>query len=106
MLIKSTIWSAFRIHGNEVITPISQSQARGPEATPAGKVLGSQKDQPYFDPVKFGFDYRRVVGMMMYLINTRPNLQVAVHQCAHFSHDPREPHGKALRHIARYIKET
>ena len=72
-----------------VLAPISQSKARGPETTPAGKLLGLQQDHPYFNPVKFGFKYRRVIGMMMYLINTRSDLQIAVHQCACFSHNPR-----------------
>ena len=88
------------------LVPIATSKQCGHEYTPAAATLGSHKNDPPFDPVKFGFDYRQVVGMIMYLINTRPDIQVPVHQCTQFSHNPREAHGKALRRIARYLKGT
>jgi hypothetical protein len=33
-------------------------------------------------------------------------LAYATHQCARFSQDPREPHGKAVKWIGRYLKGT
>ena len=37
---------------------------------------------------------------------TRPDITYATHQCAHFCEDPREPHGRAVEHIVKYLKKT
>jgi hypothetical protein len=43
----------------------------------------------------------------MYLANnTRCDIAFATHQCARFSNDPREPHGKAVIQIALYLSGT
>ena len=42
----------------------------------------------------------------MYLAsNTRPDIQFAAHQCARFTHNPRESHGEAIKRICRYLAE-
>jgi hypothetical protein len=52
-------------------------------------------------------DYRSVIGQMNYLAaTTRPDIAFAVHQCARFCADPREPHFKAVKRIARYLLAT
>jgi hypothetical protein len=72
--------------------------------TPATATLGADKDGP---PPTCEFNYRSVVGMLMYLANnTRPELCFAVHQCARFSASPRQSHEKALKHIGRYLLAT
>ena len=76
------------------------------ELTPATKPLGACKDDEAFDEAKFGFSYPSAVGMLMYLVNTRPDCQFAVHQCARFTHSPKATHGKAIRRIARYLHDT
>ena len=59
------------------------------------------------DPCREQWEYRSVVGMMLYLAgNTRPDIAYAVHQCARFSHNPRRCHEVGLKHIARYLQGT
>ena len=53
------------------------------------------------------WDYARVVGMLLYLSsNSRPDIQFAVHQCARFTHNPRQSHGDAVKRICRYLQGT
>jgi Reverse transcriptase (RNA-dependent DNA polymerase) len=53
------------------------------------------------------FDYASVVGMLMYLSsNSRPDIQMAVHQCARFTHFPKKSHEEAIMRICRYLKGT
>jgi Reverse transcriptase (RNA-dependent DNA polymerase) len=52
------------------------------------------------------WSYRSVLGMMLYLCNTRPDIQFAVSQCARFTADPRKSHEIALKRIGRYLKGT
>jgi hypothetical protein len=66
--------------------------------------LRRHSDQPSFDK---HFDYRSIVGKLNYLEkSTRPDISVAVHQCARFVSDPKQPHGKAINWIGRYLKGT
>eukprot|EP00957_Ditylum_brightwellii_P090031 6856690-Ditylum_brightwellii.AAC.1 len=53
------------------------------------------------------FNYLRVIGMMLYLSShSRPNIQFAVSQCAHFSNNTRASHEKALKWIGQCPKGT
>jgi hypothetical protein len=75
-----------------------------PKDTPASEALGSNKDSPTFDGK---YNYRSVIGMIMYLTSsTRPDCAFAIHQCARFSHDPRQAHASALKRLACYLKKT
>ena len=38
--------------------------------------------------------------------NTRPDIQIAIHQFARFSHCPHKSHGQALKRIIRYLLES
>ena len=68
------------------------------------KLLSRHPDSPPFDQ---NFDYRRVIGKLLFLEkSTRPDLAYAVHQCARFSHNPREEHGHAVKWLGRYLKAT
>jgi hypothetical protein len=72
--------------------------------TPADKILykdvGGQER-------KTDFHYRSAIGQLNYLCgSTRPELQVAVHQCARFSADPKLSHEQAVKRIVRYLKRT
>ena len=42
----------------------------------------------------------------MFLINTRSDIQFAVHQYARFTHNPKKNHGNAMKRIVRYLLET
>ena len=53
------------------------------------------------------FHYRSAVGKLNYLEkSTRPYINYATHQYARFCEDPREPHGRAVEHIVKYLKKT
>ena len=72
--------------------------------TPASETpLGADTNGPRFDE---SYDYGSVVGMLMYLTHTRPEIQFAVHQVARFTHSPRQSHARAITRICRYIKGT
>ena len=76
-----------------------------PVATPAAEVLKKYADSKS-DTVK-DFHYRSVIGQLNYLANTtRPDIAFAVHQCARFSNDPKDPHVKAVKRIVRYLHGT
>ena len=43
----------------------------------------------------------------MYLAdNVHPEIAFAVHQCARFTHSPKESHTIAVKHIGKYLKGT
>jgi hypothetical protein len=66
--------------------------------------LHAFKDQPAFN---LDFNYRSAVGKLNYLAQTtRPDIMYATHQVAKYSSDPREPHGKAILYLVRYLKKT
>jgi hypothetical protein len=56
---------------------------------------------------KYDWNYRSAVGMLGYLQgSTRPDISMAVHQCARFNNDPKMSHERAIMHICRYLKDT
>jgi hypothetical protein len=66
--------------------------------------LGRDKDG---EPLGEAFNYRSVVGMMLYLSsNSRPEISFAVSQCARFVQNPTAKHGEALKRIGRYLLHT
>ena len=70
----------------------------------SSKLLSRHPNSPSFDG---SFNYRRVIGKLLFLEkSTRADLTYAVHQCARFSHDPKEEHGQAVKRIGRYLKGT
>jgi hypothetical protein len=74
--------------------------------TPAlsSKILHRHSESEKFDR---SFDYRSIIGKLNYLEKcSRPDIAYAVHQCARFSADPRVEHGKAVRHLGRYLAGT
>ena len=66
--------------------------------TPAEKLpLGKDKSG---DPSREDWEYRSVVGMLLYLAgSSRPDIAYVVHQCARFSHNPKNSHEVDVKHI-------
>jgi histone deacetylase 1/2 len=56
---------------------------------------------------KTGWSYRQIIGMLGYLQgSTRPDISMAVHQCARFSNDPKLSHERAVKRVCKYIQGT
>ena len=50
--------------------------------------------------------YKGMIGSLMYLLATRPDIQFSVCLCARYQSDPRESHLTAVKRILRYLKGT
>ena len=50
--------------------------------------------------------YRLMIGSLMYLMNTRPDICFAVNTLSQYLTDPRSVHLMAAKHILRYLKGT
>jgi hypothetical protein len=76
------------------------------KATPApgGQVLERELGAKL---MKDEFHYQSVIGKANFLEkSTRPDIVVAVHQCARFSSDPKQSHAGAERYLVRYRQGT
>ena len=70
--------------------------------TPVGKPL-LNKDLNGVDR-KYTWKYRSAIGMLTYLTGSvRPEIQMAVHQCARFNNNPKRSHEQAVMRIGRYL---
>lgn len=47
--------------------------------------------------------YRQIVGALLYLTLTRPDIMYAVQQVCQFMHSPRDTHLQAVKRILRYL---
>jgi hypothetical protein len=51
-------------------------------------------------------NYASIVSMLLYLGHSQPNISFATHQCACYTHAPKQSHKDALKQIGRYLKGT
>jgi hypothetical protein len=51
-------------------------------------------------------EYRSMIGSLLYLIVTRPDIQFSVCLCARFQASPRTSHWQAVKRIFRYLRHT
>jgi hypothetical protein len=51
-------------------------------------------------------EYRSMIGSLLYLIATRPDIQFAVGLCACFQASPRSSHQTTVQRVFRYFKYT
>ena len=59
----------------------------------------------YQVPVDKGI-YQRLIGRLMYLSHTRPNLAYSLSVVSQFMHNPGEQHMKAIMRILRHLKSN
>ena len=50
--------------------------------------------------------YRGIIGSLLYVATSRPDVQYSVCLCARFLVNPKESHLKAVKGILRYLKGT
>jgi hypothetical protein len=50
--------------------------------------------------------YRQIIGSLMYLTNTRPDICFAMNNLSQFLVEPRRVHLVAAKHVMRYLKGT
>jgi hypothetical protein len=51
-------------------------------------------------------EYKSMIGSLLYLIVTQPDIQFTVGMCAHFQASPRSSHRTTVQRIFRYLKQT
>ena len=66
-------------------------------ATKLGKDIGAKVDMT---------EFRGMIGSLLYLTASRPDIMFATCLCARFQADPRESHLVAVKRIFRYLKGT
>ena len=80
-------------------------QDSNPDQTAAStKPLGLDKNgAPFYEQ----WSYASVVGMLLYLdANSCPEIAYAVHQCACFTHAPKDSQAKAVKRILEWQKRS
>jgi hypothetical protein len=58
------------------------------------------------EPLKDIHHFQRLIGKLIYLTVTRPDLSFAVSQISKFIHSPRTPHLDVVNRILRYLKRS
>ena len=62
--------------------------------------IGNDEENPKVEKTQ----YQRLVGKLIYLSHTRPDIAYAVSVVSQFMHDPRERHSQAVDRILEYLK--
>lgn len=73
-----------------------------PMETNLKKLKEATEDSENVDPTL----YRQMIGSLMYLVNTRPDICYAVNALSQFMCEPKQTHLVAAKHILRYLSGT
>ena len=77
-----------------------------PMATPMvmnmKKLSVSSFDPDDIDPTL----YRHLIGSLMYMVNTKPDIFYVVSEFIQFMSQPRQTHWIAAKHVLRYLRGT
>lgn len=92
-----------RTYVREILMEFSLSDCR-PQHTPMAEKAQLQPDMaaPPADPAL----YQRMVGKLIFLTHTRPDISYAVSIISRFMASPQEPHATTVKHIYRYLRGT
>ncbi|CAM8951713.1 unnamed protein product [Rhodiola kirilowii] len=88
---------------NEILKKFGMESAKMC-ATPMSPndTLAKDETSPWVDPTL----YRGMIGSLLHLTTSRPDILFSVCLCARFQADPRETHVKVVKRILRYLKGT
>jgi hypothetical protein len=50
--------------------------------------------------------YKQLIGSLMYLVNTRPDICFAVNTLSQFMVEPRQEHWVAVKYVLKYLRGT
>jgi len=73
-----------------------------PMVTNLRKLHDSDSGSDLVDPTM----YRQLIGSLMYMIHTRPDICYAVIAMSQFTTEPRQRHWVVAKHILRYLRGT
>ncbi|KAL4323895.1 hypothetical protein GQ457_11G003570 [Hibiscus cannabinus] len=104
----------FEIARNKTGISLSQRQYALQLLEDTGSLAKKPTELPVVSPHKLSKDdgelladpqlYRRMVGRLLYLTHTRPDITYAVNLLSQFVSSPRAPHLQAVYHLLSYIK--
>lgn len=69
------------------------------------KEIGMSGCRPIDTPIEYNMN-QKVVGKLIYLSHTQPNITFVVSLVSQFMHSPQEEHLEAVYMIIRYLKST
>jgi len=98
---KKGIYISQRKYAMEIIKDNRYLGAK-PVEFPMEELRLSNKGELLKDPCA----YQRVVGRLIYLTITRPNITYLVHILSRFMHEPGQPHMAAAFRVVRYLKSA
>jgi hypothetical protein len=89
---------------DQIIRDVSITTTSKGKDTPVDSILHPDNDGP---PRTGDWNYRSIIGKLNYLANnTRPDISMAVHQCARFCVNPKTLHELAVKRIVNYMLAT
>jgi hypothetical protein len=92
-----------RDYALSILTDFGMAQCKSaPSPLPEGLVLVINMDSPYVDSTH----YCKLVGKLIFLTITRPDLAYVVSRVSSYMANPQQTHLDAAKHILRYIHGT
>ncbi|KAJ3476999.1 hypothetical protein NLI96_g10770 [Meripilus lineatus] len=97
-----TILARFGMQGcSPVLTPLVAKSQLSTSQSPS-----SPDEIEEYKTYANGLNYLEMVGAILYVTQTRPDIQYAVGTLAQFGSNPGKPHLEALKRVLRYLKGT
>ncbi|BBH10363.1 RmlC-like cupins superfamily protein, partial [Prunus dulcis] len=100
---KKGIFISQRKYALEILDDVGLLGAR-PSPFPMEQTLRLRPDEG--KPLKDATKYRQLVGRLIYLTVTRPDIAFSVHILSRFMHQPHQPHLDAALRVLRYLKSS